>query len=207
MVPRAVTLKGVGIGVTGASSSASFAIRNSSKSGNLIGSIGVISIDPPTSTFSITPGGAFSIPPKGSQLETVTMVPGGITNTAAARITSNDRINPSLTVTFKGAGFAGKLSVPSVFQFSAPVGQPTEEDLQIKNIGKGALSGRWSPVVSSVYSIAGGSFVALQPKATATIRIFFTPSIKGRAQTGSLMISVDAPGTGAKNVTLKGVGK
>jgi hypothetical protein len=134
-------------------------------------------------------------------------VPTETSNAAKAVITSNERVHGTLSMTVDGAGFAGRLSVRGTFSFRAPVGQETEEDLQIKNVGRGALSGNWDSLLDGPYSVAGGNFGPLQPQATATIKIEFAPIAKGRAVAVPLIIDVDAPGTGGRSVMLRGIGE
>jgi hypothetical protein len=179
-------------------------MRNTGKGGNLVGSI---DIEPPSSIFTLAPGGGFNILPGGSQSETVTLVPTGTSNEAKALITSNDRVHGTLSMTVDGAGFAGRLSVPGTFSFRAPLGQETEEDLQLKNVGRGALSGNWDSLLDGPYSVAGGSFGPLQPQGTATIKIEFMPTAKGRSVAVPLIISIDAPATGGRSVMLRGIGE
>ncbi len=207
VVPAAINVKSVGIG-TGASATKSFKIKNSGKSEL----VGTIAIDPPqsTSVFSVTPS-TFDLAPKKSQTETVTFIPdptsGTTTNTAAAIINSNDAARGTINVALNGKGLAGKLSVKAAVNLKGTVGETTEVDLPIKNTGKGMLSGSWTAVSTAPYSVSAGFFGPLQPHATSTIAISFTPLTKGRALPASLIISVDAPSTGGRTVTLKGTGR
>ena len=211
-VPGNVTLKAVGIGVPSASSTQTFNIRNAGRSGNLIGSISIAAINPPSSSFIVTPGGPFNIAPGGIQPETVTLVPGGTSNTARAIIASNDRVHKTVTILLKGGGLAGKLSVPGVFAFSGAVGQTTEEDLQVKNVGKGALTCSWNPLSSPPYRVVvngnalGVPLLSLQPGATGTIKIGFTPTKKGRAPSVRFTVTADSPSTGSRTIILRGTG-
>jgi hypothetical protein len=203
VAPAALNAGSVAIGL---STSKSFTIKNSGK-GNLNGGITIV-IEPPTRTsvFTIVPD-VINLAPGQSQPETVTFSPDQISDSATAVLTSNDSTRPSIGVVLTGTGLVGKLSVPKTLAISGLVGQPVQVSLTIKNIGKGFLSGNWAPVSVAPYGVVGGSFGPLQPNASTTIPIIFTPTAKGNAPTVALVIGVLQPSTGSAIVTLKGVGK
>jgi hypothetical protein len=199
---RVVTLKAVGIG-TGQSSTKTFNIKNSSAGGNLIGSV---TIYPPSPSFDLAPN-AFSIPPRGVQRETVTLQPTGTMNSATAIITSNDSRHEVLIVRLKGNGLTGRLSVPSIFSFDGIVGQQTEADLQIKNVGQGVLSGSWASISTTPYTVMGAGFGPLPPGGEQSVKIEFLPITKGPGPKVPLTITADEPSSGKMTTILRGIGK
>lgn len=203
VAPTALDLGSVAIGL---STGKGFVIRNSGKA-NLVGNVQML-IAPPSgaSVFTVTPP-SFNIPPGGSMPETVTFQPDALNDSATALIGSNDPTQPTMGVLLSGAGLAGRLSVPRTFMITGPAGQTIEANLTIKNVGKGFLSGTWTPVAIPPYSIAGGSFGPLQPGTSADIPIDFSPSAKGPAPSVALAVEVVGPSTGGTVVTLTGMGK
>ena len=207
--PKSETLKSVGIGL-GLSSTKTFTIKNSGKkgAGDLIGTIAINPVTSPT-VFSIAPT-SFDVPVGKTAVETVTFTPDPASATTAytatAVITSNAS-NGTVSVALKGAGLPGKLTVPKTFAPKATVGTPSTANLTFKNAGKGALSGSWTGVSTPPYSVTAGTFGPLQPGATSTIPVTFTPTAKGPGTpTATITITVAAPSTGTATVTLKGVG-
>jgi hypothetical protein len=81
-------------------------------------------------------------------------------------------------------------------------------NLTIRNSGHGLLTGSWSSLDGGTtpYSVTGSPFT-LQPQATTTIAVSFTPTVKGRAATATFTISVDTPSTGGRAVVLRGIGR
>jgi hypothetical protein len=189
----------------GQSTSKNFTIKNSGK-GDLIGSLAVM-ISPPTRSqvFQISPG-SFDIPPGQIQTESVTFSPDLPVDTAAAIVSTNDATRPSIGIALSGVGLAGKLSVPSTFTITAPVGSNFPTSLTIKNTGKGLLSGDWAPVNIAPYQINSQHF-DLAPGATIPIPITFSPAVKGTNPSAALAIGVIAPSRGNTVVTLRGIGK
>lgn len=208
VAPKALVLPAAGIGI-GTPATRSFVIRNSSRMGNLIGSVAIdpTSVMPQLSTFTVTAGTPFNIAPLKTDTVTVSLTPNGTANTANAIITSNDPAHLSQTVSIKGAAFAGRASAPAAVTISGTVGQVAQTMLKITNVGRGTLSGSWPSVTTAPYSVTGQNFGPLQPHGTATVTIDFTATAKGRAMPGSLTITVNAPSTGGRTVSLRGVGK
>ncbi len=202
---RSVGGESLGSIAIGQSTLKSFNIKNSGK-GNLSGSVAVWTTpQSQTGVFAVTPG-SFNLAPGQSQPETVTFTPGQQVNSAALIISSNDATRPTVGVGLQGNGLAGKLSVPSTFTISGPVGQNTPANLTIKNAGKGILSGDWAPVAIPPYLIDSGHF-DLQPGTSTTISISFVPIVKGPAPSVALAIGITAPSTSTTAVTLKGTGR
>jgi hypothetical protein len=111
-------------------------------------------------------------------------------------------------VSLKGAAFAGRASIPAAVSIVGPVlGQQAQATMKITNVGRGTLSGSWTAVTTAPYSVTAGSFGPLPFRGTQPITIDFTPTVKGRAATGSLTITVAPPSTGGRTVSLRGVGK
>ena len=202
VAPASINMGGVAIGQ---SSTKNFNIKNSGK-GNLVGSV-VVTIDPPSrsSVFAINPD-SFNIAPGRSLTETVTFMPDLPINTAAAIISSNDALRPTIGIALSGSGLVGKLSVPSSFTITGPVAGNVQVNLTIKNVGKGFLSGDWAPVTMLPYSVPFGHF-DLPAGMTKGIPITFSPTVKGNAPSMALAIGVIGPSTGTTVVTLKGIGK
>jgi hypothetical protein len=201
-VPRSVSLPPTGIGVAGGSSK-TFVIKNTGKSGTLSGN----AVPQDASQFKISPG-SFSIAPHASSTQTVTFVP-----TAAGKqstnlmVTSNATNEPTANVTLEGVGEAGRLIAPRLEALVATVGTPTTKNIVLKNAGKGVLSlgvGAASP--NPPYA-SGASSPTLQPGASATVSITFSPSAKGAAVAGGLPITVNPPSTASVTIMLKGTGK
>jgi sugar lactone lactonase YvrE len=204
VVPRSVNLKAVGIG-TGAASNANLTIRNAGKGGNLIGNV---SLNPVGLAISISNPGAFSIALGQKIVEKVSCKPDALTDSASIGIHSNDPARAAVNVPVKCFGLAGELSAPKSVSISGPVGSSASAPFIIRNIGKGILSGTVGAATSS-YSVSSGAgpFGPLAPNGTKTVRVGFTPTSKGKADAGSLSITVDAPSAGGASVTLKGIGK
>ncbi len=127
-------------------------------------------------------------------------------NTGALIISSNDPTRPTAGVSLSGSGLAGKLSAASSFTISGSVGQTIQANLNIKNTGKGLLSGDWSAVSILPYRVDPGHF-NLQPGMSTNIPISFLATSKGEAPSVALAIEVIAPSTRTKVVTLKGMGR
>jgi hypothetical protein len=204
-----VALPAAGIALTGPGSTTTrnFLIKNIGKTGNLIGTA---SMTGASTSFTISQG-PLNIAPRGSTTETVTFTPGttSTTNIGTLVILSNDAINPIFNVTLRGRGFPGRLVVPASFIIRATTGGPTvTANLTIRNAGRGLLSVSWptlSPSPGVPYSATGGS-MDLQPSTTFTIPISFTATAKGRAPTAPFPLTVSGLSTGARSVTLRGIG-
>jgi hypothetical protein len=196
-------LPSIGIGLD-TSTTKSFVIKNVGKTGNLIGSLTLAQ----PSAFSITTSSNFDIAPHAAATETVSYTPDATSDTAMLMINSNDATRGALEVKLTGHGFAGKLSAPASFTISGPPdGMPVTSTLTIKNTGKGVLTGSWTGVTTSLYSVTANPLFNIQPNGTQPITVGFTPTVKGHAATATFMINVMSPSTGARTVTLKGIGK
>ncbi len=204
---RIVVVGSVNVGsvAIGQTTTKNFTIKNSGK-GNLVGTVQVL-IDPPSraSVFTVNQS-SFNIPPGTPITEMVSFMPDMTNDTAVALISTNDATRPTVGVVLNGSGLVGKLSVPASVTMTSKVGTTFPGNLTIKNIGKGLLSGDWAPVSIGPYQIDSGHF-DLQPGATHSIPISFTPTVKGSAPSVALAIGVIAPSTSSTFVTLKGVGK
>jgi kumamolisin len=200
--PAALNMGGVAIGQT---VNKNFTIKNTGK-GNLLGSVAVL-INPATrsNAFVVTPA-SFNVAPGKSTTENVRFAPDLPVDTALVLISSNDASRPTIGVALSGSGLAGKLSVPSTFTISAPVGSNQPVNLTIKNTGKGLLAGDWSPVQVDPYTINFGHF-EIPPGMTQSIPITFNPTVKGTAPSAALAIGVIPPSTGSTSVKLQGIGK
>jgi hypothetical protein len=197
--PKSEACKSTGIGQT---STKTFVIKNAGKkSGDLKGQVNLSS-----TAFSIAPT-SFDIASGKSLTFTITFNPQGPTNTATATITSNDSTQPSVSMGLSGTGLPGKLSVSKSANLNGPVNQTTVVNLTLKNSGKGSLSGSWPNLSSGPYTVTAGVFGPIGPGKTSPLPITFKPTVKGKAPTATLTISVTAPGTGGTTVTLKGTGK
>ena len=198
--PAVMNLGSAGIGV---STTRDLIIRNSGKD-NLTGTVAML--DPSgTGVFTVTPD-SFNLAPGQSQPETVIFAPSETINTGALIISSNDPTRPTAGVSLSGSGLAGKLSAASSFTISGSVGQTIQGNLNIKNTGKGLLSGDWSAVSILPYHVDPGHF-DLQPGMSTSIPISFLATSKGEAPSVALAIEVIAPSTSTKVVTLKGMGR
>ena len=205
-VASSVTLKAVGIG-TGATSTKALVIKNAGKKSGPLS--GTISINQPSSCFAVSPSSFSNIASGKSVKVNVTCKiaaddPNASSPSATMVITSS---GGNANVALKGAGLGGKLSVKASVNVNGTTNQTTTVPLVLKNAGKGVMSGSWQAVSTPPYSVAAGTFVAIQPKASVSIPIVFMPTTKGKQSPGGLTISVDPPSTGARTVTLKGVGK
>jgi hypothetical protein len=204
-VPKALTLPGAGIGIN-QTTRGSFVIRNSGKPGNLVGSLTVSQLTP---TFTVSPS-TFNLAPRATQSETVTYTPDATIDTATVTISSNDAVHGSVKVDLTGRGLAGQLSAPAAFMISGPTGVGTvTANLTIKNAGRGLLVISFPSLIAnpfSPYSVTGTT-MNIQPGASDSIAIGFTPGIKGPAPIASLTISVASPSTGGRTVILRGMGK
>jgi hypothetical protein len=202
-----VALPAEGIGL-GKSTTKSFLIRNVGKTGNLIGNVGFAQ---QSSAFTISQT-ALNVAPHASATEVVTFTPGtaGTSNTGMLVILSNDAKNPMFNVALSGRGLAGHLVAPAAFVIRATPGGPTVVgNLTIRNNGRGLLTVSWPTLTSSAtapYSVTGATNMAINPATSVTIPISFTATVKGRAPTAPFAISVTAPSTGARTVTLRGLG-
>ncbi len=199
--PTSISFKPVGIGI-GASSTAKLVIQNTSKVGNLIGNIG----NPSDPEFTFSASNSFSLPPKKSITITITMMPTGTAPTGTIAITSN---GGNATVTLKGTGLPGKLSVPkSLTITSTGVGIAVQANLILKNVGKGLLTGSSMPATPNPPFSGGGEGGGggIPPGKTAITVITFTPQNTSEAM-GSIELVATPPNTGSTTVTLKGIVK
>jgi hypothetical protein len=110
-------------------------------------------------------------------------------------------------VRLKGNGLTGRLSVPSIFSFDGIVGQQTEADLQIKNVGQGVLSGSWASISTTPYTVMGARFGPLPPGGEQSVKIEFLPITKGPGPKVPLTITADEPSSGKMTTILRGIGK
>jgi hypothetical protein len=177
------------------------------KTGDLIGAATVTT----PSAFTISQN-SLDIAPRSTLTETITFTPGSTstTNTGSVTITSNDPKNPTFTVNLSGRGLPGRLVAPASFVIRAPTGgAPTIGDLTVRNAGKGLLTITWPTLTASPtapYSVTGET-MTLNPAEKLTIPISFAATVKGRAPTAPFAISVTTPSTGARTVTLRGIGQ
>ena len=80
-------------------------------------------------------------------------------------------------------------------------------NLTVKNTGKGLLTGSWTGVTTAPYSVTANPMFSIPPGGNTPITVSFTPTVKGHAAPATFMINVNPPSTGARTVTLKGIGK
>ncbi len=212
-VPATITVGSAGIGLPPATRPSStrpaFIIKNAGKkgSGTLTGTVMLGD----TSVFNVSPS-AFTLAPGKIQKESVTFAPTMLTNSATVSIQSNDSFgNGALTVTLNGVGLPGKLSAPKTVILSAKAGgTPVTKNLVIKNIGKGALSGSYASItstVSSPFTVNGGPIGPLSPGRPQTIVVTFAPTTKGKVTAVPLTFSIDGAAPATATIMLEGVGK
>jgi len=202
--PSKLRLRPVGIGVVGATSTAKLTIKNVGKAGDLVGNISITNSQP-GNAFVLSAPGPFDIPVHGAaMIETVTYTPDGLTDGAMITVTSSDPAKGTINIPLTGKGLAGKIvAVPRTITFtSTGIGQPVMKNLVLKNTGKGVLMGSVS-TSTDPFSGAGG-MGTIQPHASATIGITFTPTSTD-AVTQVLQVTADPPSTGSTTVTLKGI--
>jgi hypothetical protein len=148
--------------------------------------------------------------PHQSVTETVTYTPNSTNDDATVTIFSNDAKRGTFEIKLRGRGLVGRLGAPNDLRIVGDtIEQPTSADLTIRNRGGGLLAGRWSsvaPTTTAPYTVTGDNF-SLMPGASETIKVDFTPAVKGRAASGALILTVDSPSVGSKTITLKGIGK
>ena len=106
-------------------------------------------------------------------------------DTALALISSDDATRPTVGVVLNGTGLVGKLTAPAAFTMTSQVGITLPATLTIKNTGKGPLSGDWAPVSIPPYQVGSGHF-DLQPGATQSIQINFTPTRQRQCSLGGI---------------------
>jgi len=174
--------------------------------------MGTIEVSIP-SAFSISQS-ALNIPPRGTLTEVVTFTPGttSTTNSAMVTINSNDAKSSIFQTRLNGRGLPGRLVVPASFVIHATSGgAAVMANLNVRNAGRGLLTIMWPTLTASPtapYSVSGATKVDIQPGATLPIPITFTATTKGRAPTAPFAISVvDGLSTGARTVTLRGIGQ
>lgn len=214
VVPTRLTLRPVGIGVVGASSTAKVTIKNTAKSGELTGNISIMNNQPGTA-FTLSAPGPFAIPARGAPVvETVTFVPDATSDGATITITSNDPTKGPITIPVTGVGEPGKLSVPKTLTITATaiVGAGGETitagtaNLILRNVGKGVLTGSVA-AATAPFNNGGGGMGTIQPgKSSPPIMITFTPT-STTTVTQPLQVTAQSPSTGSTTVTLKGIVK
>jgi hypothetical protein len=207
-VAASLTFRPVGIGI-GASSTAKLVIANTGKVGNLIGMIS----NPTDPEFTFSAGNAFSIAPRKSLTIPIAMMPTGTAPMGTVSITSN---GGNATVTLKGTGLTGKLSVRKSLTIVATATggagsmtfTPGTANLVLKNVGKGLLMGSsMLAMPNPPFSGGGGSGGGgILPGKTSTVQITFSPSTTSPA-TGSIQLVATPPNTGSATVKLKGIVK
>jgi len=201
-VPGALKLKPVGIG-TGAKSPGTLVIANIGKSGTLFGNA---QLTQSANVFSISAPGAFQVAPKKTFDETVQCTPDNTTDSAMLAISSNDAANKLINVTLTCTGLAGRLAVAKALVLrSTGIGNNPTANLVLKNVGKGVLT-ESSIAAAAPFGGGGNTNTPIEPGATSTIGITFTPTKTG-VTTGSLQINVALPSTGTRTVILRGVTK
>jgi sugar lactone lactonase YvrE len=188
----------------GSTKSLTLTIKNTAKSGALIGSVAAVSLP-----FSVTTGGGgFSL--SAGQAETVSVQFAPTTAGAVSAplvITSNDPKNPSISVKLSGTGATGTLSAPASLTFlTTKVNTSTTNTLTIRNIGAGVLHGNVGASAGPFAVTAGSGAFTLDDGKTQTVTIKFTPTVIG-SLTGALPITSDDPKHLSLNVSLKGAGK
>lgn len=190
--------------VRNTTASKTLTIKNSSKTGTLIGSVAALS-----APFTVTAGsGAFILAPGQEETVTVQFAPtsAGAASTSLV-IASNDPKHPSVNVKITGTSVAGSLSVSPVLIFSTTaVGTSSTKVLTIRNIGAGVLHGNVGASTGPFVVIAGSGPFTLNDGKTWTVTLQFTPVEKGAAA-GVLSILSDDPKHLSVNVNLKGTGK
>jgi hypothetical protein len=202
---------GLGFGSvgTGTNKSKTFTIKNSSKKGTLIFSLGSLA-----APYAVTSGnGPFSLLPGGKQPVTVAFAP---TSPGLDKVTlliqSNTPKHPVESVRISATGAAPRLSVPAHFTVSTAlrptqVGTTVTKILTIKNTGLGVLN--WQPgAVTGPFTAAlipGGSGSVLNHLQKQTVAIRFTPTVSGPIP-GTLNITSNDPKHLSFNVNLKGTG-
>ncbi|HVN28484.1 MAG TPA: hypothetical protein VMT64_08370 [Candidatus Binataceae bacterium] len=210
-----MNLKSVGLGISGASSSAQFTIRNGSKTGTLIGTVSIVN-NQSGNAFALTTPGSFTISPHGAPMtETMTYVPGSLSDSATITIASNDPMRGSIDIPVSGKGLPGKLSSPKTLKIVAISAgtafrnsiTPGSASLTLRNTGKGILL---FAVSAANGAFDGGNVTgSIAPGASsAPIVITFAPTeLAPTVQTERLQITSNSPGTASvtTNVTLRGI--
>jgi hypothetical protein len=174
--------------------------------GTLIGNIG----NPSDPEFTFSASNSFSIAPRKSVTIIISLTPTGTTPNGTVSITTN---GGDATVTLKGTGLPGKLSVPkSLTIASTGVGIPAQANLVLKNVGKGLLTGMSLPATPNPPFSGGGNGGGgdgnggILPGKTDITVITFTPQSTNEAL-GSIQLVATPPNTGSATVTLKGIVK
>ena len=206
-VAASLVFKPVGIGI-GVASTAKLVIANRGKVGNLIGMISA----PTDPEFTFLGGNSFTIAPRKSLSIPIAMMPTGTAPGGTVSIASN---GGNATVTLKGTGLTGKLSVPkslsivaTVTDFGVPIFASGTATLVLKNVGKGLLMATSTPATPNPPFSGGGDLSAggILPGKTSSITITFSPSSTSAA-TGSIELVATSPNTGGATVALKGIVK
>ncbi len=208
--PSTLTVKPVGIGIIGASSTAKFVIKNIGKSGDLIGNISLENNQ--GNGFKLSSSGSFDIAHGKSLPYMLTFIPDATLDTATITITSNDPTKGPIVIHLTGTGLPGQLSVPKTLTITSKgIGIEGQAPLVLKNVGKGLLNGTSpGPMPSSIFGKTGGGGGGgngIAPGKTKTLTITFTPTQTGTTP-GSIEIDVTPPSTPASaTVTLIGIVK
>jgi hypothetical protein len=180
-------------------------IKNSSKNGELIGTVGTV-----PAPYSIAGDPGFNL--AAGQIKTVTVKfaptsAGAFPTTLAVQ--SNDPKKPLVNVKITGTGAAGKLVVPVKLAFlPTKVGSTSAaKKLVIKNNGLGTLIGKVGAATGPFAVISGAGPFSLNHLQSAVVMIQFTPTAKGPTPPSQLSITSDDPNRLSINVNLKGTGK
>jgi len=202
---------GLGFGSVGTNATPknkTFTIKNSSKKGTLIGTVGTLS-----APYTVEAGeGSFTLPPGGKLPVTVEFAPIAANlgkDPATLGISSNDPKHPSENVKLTGIGVAGKLSIPARVTFMpTKVGASASKIITLKNTGLGVLHWQLGAFAApfNVALVASGSGLILDHLQSQKLMIQFAPTTKGTV-VGTLNITSDDPNHLSVNVTLKGTGK
>ena len=198
--PSKVALKSVGIGI-GANSTAKVIIKNTGKSGNLVGDISLTNNQAGTA-FKLSAPGPFDIGAHGTLTEIVTFIPDALSDSAVITIISNDPTKGTVHIAVTGSGLPGKLAVKNL-TITSVGGATGMSNLILKNSGKGLLTESVS-AATSPFGGGGGGSMSILPGQSKMVLITFAGTVTA---TSSVTVTVQPPSTATTVVTLKGAAK
>jgi hypothetical protein len=177
-------------------------IANRSPSSTLAIDIGELQLP-----FKVLGAGHHSLSPGTMIPVTIAFTPETVgTANQALSITSGDPRHPHANVAISGTAQAGKLSAPATVALAGSSGSITIKTVNLRNSGKGMLSGTVAPFVqgSPLTLIDGPVAFELAPGQTEPITIRFAPASRGRISASLAISTTPPPGTTTIVVTGSG---